>query len=668
MSKALAILLVLLTGTSAFAAQSTRDVEAYTDGFAAMLQGEWRTALTEASEAGEVSRDVIQWHRLRSGGGDFDAVQRFLERRADWPGLQYLMRRAERHLPFGTRADEVIAFFADQPPQTGHGAVALVGAYRAKGMVEEEKAAAIEAWLTHRFSEIDEALLLSLHKDTLKPHHEDRLDMLLWRGARSDAERMLSRVSAGWTKLAEARTALRESRSGIDAYVEAVPEALADDPGFMFERMQWRARKGRNADAIEIFLSLGADALGEPERWAGWRRSFARSEMRAGRIDAAYQLASEHGLESGSHFADLEWLSGYLALTYQDDPAKALKHFLRFRGAVATPISLGRAGYWEGRAHEALGDADTARLAYLFGSEYHTSFYGLLAAERVGRAMDPALAAPVPLPDLANAGFAASSVFEAAQLMIAAGQVTLAERFLTHLTESLSEEDVARLGAWVLEQGQPHIAVMIGKRAAQRGIVVPFAYYPTADLGLLENPVSEELALAIARRESEFDPTVTSHAGAKGLMQVMPQTARAVANYLEISYSSDRLIEDPAFNARIGTAYLDEMMALFDGNPVMVSAAYNAGPGRPIRWMQRNGDPRDGDIDIVDWIEHIPFDETRNYVMRVTESLPVYRARLTGEVSEIAFVEELIGMPGHERQAVKGDFIRPQPRPTPLTD
>ncbi|MEM9970739.1 MAG: lytic transglycosylase domain-containing protein, partial [Pseudomonadota bacterium] len=376
----------------------------------------------------------------------------------------------------------------------------------------------------------------------------------------------------------------------------------------------------------------------------------------------------ENGLDSGSAFADLEWLAGYIALTYQEDGEKALGHFLRFRGAVETPISLGRAGYWEGRAHELIGDAEAARLAYLFGAEYQTSFYGLLAAEKAGRPMDPALAAPVPPADLENAGFAQSSVFAAAELMLAAGQLTLAERFLTHLTETLAEDDIARLGAWVIERGEPHLAVMIGKRAARRGIVVPFAYYPLADLGVRDNPVSDELALAIARRESEFDPGVTSHAGAKGLMQVMPATARAVADYLDIRHSDERLISDPAYNARLGTAYLDEMLARFSGNPVMTAAAYNAGPGRPIRWIRDRGDPRRGAIDIVDWIEHIPIDETRNYVMRVTESLPVYRARLTGRVGPLAFTDELIGMPGHARQAVKGEYVRPKARPTDTQD
>ncbi|MEP3698264.1 MAG: lytic transglycosylase domain-containing protein, partial [Marinomonas sp.] len=185
---------------------------------------------------------------------------------------------------------------------------------------------------------------------------------------------------------------------------------------------------------------------------------------------------------------------------------------------------------------------------------------------------------------------------------------------------------------------------------------------------VIDMPVQEELALAIARRESEFDPVVKSGVGARGLMQLMPATAKAVARYLQIPYSRDRLTSEPAYNARLGTAYLDELMEIFDGNIVMVSAGYNAGPGRPIRWMKTRGDPRRGEIDIVDWIEHIPFNETRNYVMRVAESLPVYRARLTGEVAPLDFSAELIAMPGHERKARKGEFKRPVPRPPILID
>ena len=649
-------------------AQTTREAEALSRAFDAMKAGDWYGSLRTAEGINPVARDIIEWHRLRARQGDFDSVLRFLDRRPDWPGLSYLRQRAESTLPLSARADDVIGFFSGAHPQTGAGAVALIAAFRAKEMNADAETEALHAWLTHRLSEADQTKLLTWYGRALAPHHAARIDMLLWRGADQDARRMIPLVPNGWAELANARLALRADKNGVDGLVAAVPKALTDHPGLLFERMQWRARKGRNDGAIEIMLAQSPDQLGQPDRWAGWRRSFVRSEMRAGRTTQAYKLASVHGLQAGSSFADLEWLSGYLALTYQKDPKTALGHFLRFRGSVDTPISLGRAGYWEGRAHEALGDAENANLAYAFGAEYQTSFYGLLAAEKVGRPMDPALYAPVPFPDLTNAGFAESSVFAAALILDAAGQKTLAKRFLTHLTESLSEGDIIRLGAFVNAKKEPHYATMIGKRAAAFGITVPFVYYPVTDLGVDPMPVPTELALAIARRESEFDPIVTSGVGARGLMQVMPATAREVAGFLEIPYDADRLLADPVYNARIGTAYLDELMTVFDGNMLMVSAAYNAGPSRPLGWMRERGDPRRREVDVIDWIEHIPFNETRNYVMRVAESLPVYRARLTGQPQRMNLSQELILMPGHSRAAAKGLLVRPKARPALLTD
>jgi soluble lytic murein transglycosylase len=649
-------------------AQTTREGQALARALDAMRAGEWYAALRTAEGINPVARDIIEWHRLRARQGDFDSVIRFLDRRPDWPGLDYLRERSESALPLAARPEDVIAFFNGAHPQTGTGAVALISAFRAKGMEADAEAEALHAWLTHRFSDADQTKLLSWYGRALAPHHADRLDMLLWRGADSDARSMIPLVPRGWAELANARLALRADQNGVDALVVAVPEDLADHPGLLFERMQWRARKGRNDGAIEIMLAQSPDKLGQPERWAGWRRSLVRTEMLAGRTTQAYRLAAGHGLTTGANFADLEWLAGYIALTYERDPQTALGHFLRFRGSVDTPISLGRAGYWEGRAHEALGDADTARLAYSFGAEYQTSFYGLLAAEKAGRPMDPALYASVPSPDLSNASFAKGSVFEAALLLDAANERALAERFLTHLTESLSVDDIVRLGAFVTARDKPHYATMIGKRAASFGTTVPFAYYPVTDLGVDQMPVPRELALAIARRESEFDPFVTSGVGARGLMQVMPATAKEVAGFLEIPYDGDRLLNDPAYNARIGTAYLDELMTVFDGNILMVAAAYNAGPSRPLRWMDERGDPRRGEMDVIDWIEHIPFNETRNYVMRVAESLPVYRARLTGQPQRMNLAQELVAMPGHTRSASKGEVIRPKSRPALLTD
>lgn len=611
----------------------------------------------------EIRQIIGEWQRLRAARGTFDDALRFLETNPDWPGLALLRKSTEASLPIGRRSADVIRFFDGAAPQTSYGARALAAAFRSQDNLRAAEDRTILTWRTMLLTEEDETVLLSVYGDVLKDHHEARLDMLLWRGATQNAERMLPRVSDGWKKLAQARLALRANLKGVNALIDRVPKSLKADPGLAFERMQWRARKRRGSDAIEMIFAASPDALGQPARWAGWRRSFARTEMRAGRTERAYKLASTHGLSEGSHFADLEWLSGYIALTYKKDGKQALEHFLRFRGAVETPISLGRAGYWEGRAHELLEDKEAARLAYAFGGEYQTSFYGLLAAERASLPMDPALRGTASYPPWQNAGFVETSVFRAARYFVETGQRNQGEQFLRHMTETLSPEEIGSLGDFALAANEPHLAVMIGKQAARRGIVVPRAYYAVTSLGLFQEPVPRELSLAIARRESEFDPSVTSGAGAQGLMQVMPSTARAVARDLNIAYDRSRLLNDPAYNARLGAAYLDELMELFEGNVIMTAAGYNAGPGRPIRWMSQRGDPRRDAIDIVDWIEHIPFDETRNYVMRVAESLPIYRAQLTGQVRPLAFSEELVARPGHTRQAMKGEFIRPRPRP-----
>jgi len=649
-------------------AQTSAQIAAFERATAAMRDGDWVAAQRAASSAGPIARDIIEWHRLRAANGTFSDAQSFLSRRSTWPGLKLLRRKMEPLVFLGASTDEALAYFDVDPPQTSSGVRALLQAHRSKGNTAEAGALAVHAWLTMILSASDEAAIFSEYKSILETHHTARLDMLLWRGARQNAERMYPRVSKGWATLAKARLALRANKKGVDRLIAVVPKSLQNDPGLAFERMQWRARKGRNEGAIDLMIAASKGDLGRPTYWAGWRRSFARAEMRKGNTKLAYSLASTHGLTEGSHFADLEWLSGYLALTYQKDGKKALSHFLRFRGAVETPISLGRAGYWEGRAHDLIGDTESARLAYSFGAEYQTSFYGLLAAERIGKPMDPALTGQTAYPGIRDTSFANDSVFIAAQYFIGTGERNLAEQFLRHMTETLSPQDIGSLGAFLMAENEPHLAVMVGKEAARRAIVVTSAYYPLASLGQPHMPVPRELALAIARRESEFDPVVQSGVGARGLMQLMPATAKAVARDLQIPYDRDRLTSDPYYNARLGTAYLDELMEIFDGNVVMTAAGYNAGPGRPIRWMNQRGDPRQGAIDIVDWIEHIPFDETRNYVMRVAESIPVYRARLDGQTAPVRMTELLTARPGHQRSAMKGTFLRPKSRPQPLTD
>ena len=324
-----------------------------------------------------------------------------------------------------------------------------------------------------------------------------------------------------------------------------------------------------------------------------------------------------------------------------------MQHFKNHRAAIKSPISRGRAGYWIGRTYEALGETDAAATSYADGAQFQTSFYGLLAAERGGLQTDPDLAGSEEFPDWKSSDLAQRDLFEAGLLLQASGELNLAERFWTHLAESLDRTEASQLGKAAIDIGQPHLAVMIGKRVARRGITLHAPYYPLHPLIDEDLPMAPEMSLAIARRESEFDASVQSGVGARGLMQIMPGTGREVAKSLRRVgvHTTERLITDPFYNAKLGATYLSQLAGRFNGNVVLMSAGYNAGPSRPRRWMQLFGDPRKArdKFDVIDWIEHIPFRETRNYVMRVTESLPIYRARLREDALPIPFSAELSG-------------------------
>lgn len=609
-----------------------------------MRNGRWNEALEMAARDGQAARDVIEWHRLRRGRGTSKEVMDFLRRNPDWPGLAYLAEKSEDAMSDASVEDR-LAFFKMFAPQSGTGALARAAALEASGQDEAAKAAIVSAWRTMALSDAEQSAFLKRYGALLKPHHEARLDRMLWEGWKVNALRMNPLVSDGWKALARARIALRDRVGNPNGLISKVPASLADDPGLAYERFEWRMRKGLRDSAIELLLatSTSAESLGEPDFWAPRRRDMARRAMREGKHDQAYRIASTHFTETGRSFADLEWLSGFISLRFLDKPDTAVRHFTRFRTDVFTPISVGRAGYWLGRAHEAAGNAEAAKTAYALGATYQTSFYGLLAAERGGFAFNAALAGYRPEADWQTADFTKSSVHKAAVMLLAAGEGWLSERFWTHLAESQSETSLHLMGKMLTDLGQPHIAVMLGKRAAQAGLEIAAPYYAVHPVAAADHPVAKELVLAIARRESEFDHRVVSPAGARGLMQVMPGTAQEVARELGIRYRKSDLTSDWSYNSRLGSAYLARLSREFDGNAVMMSAGYNAGPSRPSRWMRLFGDPRKGEIDVIDWIELVPFTETRNYIMRVTESLPVYRARLGKNPHPVPFSQELTG-------------------------
>jgi soluble lytic murein transglycosylase len=609
--------------------------------------GNWAEAAAAAQGAGEIGQAVILWQQLRAGVGLLGDYEAFIARHPDWPGLPLLREKGEAQLVQTSDPARIIAYFGSEAPRTGAGAVALVAALQAQGQVGAAETEAMRAWAQLKFRAEDETALLRLTPEMLDLTHDLRLDNILWDGGRiAEAERMLPRVSEDWRALARARMGLRADKDGVTALIAAVPEALKDDPGLACERFAYRMRRDNYPDAAALLLERSTDAasLGRPAVWAERRALLARLEMRQGAAQTAYAIASSHHLTGGSDYSDLEFLAGYIALRKLDDPDRALQHFIRLENAVATGISLARAHYWQGRAWEAKGNGAEAEAAYQRAARHQSAYYGQLAAERLGLTLDAALLADEPpAGDWRSAAFAQSSVLAAALLLADAGDRTLAKRFMLHLGESLDATGLAQLAEAALARGEPHIALLVGKAAAERGVILPRAYYPAPTFVPDDLAVSRALALSITRRESEFDPEAQSSAGARGLMQLMPGTAQKEAKELGLTYALSKLTEDPGFNVALGASYLAEMAAEFGPSIALIASGYNAGPGRPREWIRRFGDPRSADVDVVDWVESIPFAETRTYVMRVAESVVIYRARLKGVAGPVRISAELRG-------------------------
>lgn len=637
--------LILCVLSGPLAAQTLRETapRPLASAFLAMKRGDWERASQLAMRDGPAAATLIEWYRLRAGNGTAGEVLSFLETYGHWPDLKLLRMRSEKPLSSLPR-DQLIAVFREEPPQTGRGALLFAEALIQAGEHGEAQAEIVLAWRSFKLSAQDHDIFVERHGELLKPHHIARLDMALWRGLSGDVERMLPLVDEDHRILAKARLGLRSGARNAGELIETVPEALQGDPGLAYERFLWLLGRGRTGEAIKLLYERSeAQTLGEPARWAGWRRNLARRMMREGEPKLAYRIATNHGLVEGSSFSDLEWLAGYIALRKLDDPALALAHFEVFREAVWTPISLGRAGYWQGEAHAALGQLEEAKADWSEGAKHQTSFYGLLAAEKAGIGPDVSLKGAEYFPAWQDAEFAKSDLKQVISLAIAMDNLWLAERFMLHMAEGLDRKELGQLGNMVDDLGAPHLGVMLGKFAARKSIVLPAPYYALHPMQKMDLPVTTEMALSIARRESEFDPVVVSGAGAQGLMQLMPATAREVARGLKVPHDPAAVLSDWRYNVKLGSAYLAELGQRFDGNVIMVAAGYNAGPGRPVRWRKQFGDPIAGKVDMIDWIEHIPFNETRNYVMRVAESMPIYRARLGKEILPQPFSKELLG-------------------------
>ena len=623
---------------------------------------DWTDAYAIAAGADPLTADVLTWLRLRAGDATFAEYQAFVTENPTWPGLDNLRAASELTIDASDDPAMIIAWFADNPPQTGEGAVILAKALTAAGQVDTADAVLRAAWINLRLTQEGHDGMIAEFGDQLARYHVARTDELLWLSRRTEAERMLPLLPEGQRALVNARLGYLSRANDLLLRIAAVPADLSQDAGLAYDRYSWLAGCGERTDAVALLLdrSTSPAALGEPFRWSGWRRVLARWEMREGRAEQAYELASRHYLTDGESYADLEWLAGYLSLTYLGDPTQALGHFENALRVSGGPISVGRMQYWIGRTYAVKGEIDLAATAYGAAADHQTSFYGLLASEKLGRPLDPALAG-------ATISWHGEAVFDddltrAALMLLAGGERGAAVTFFAHLGQTLAEDSLAALGQYLSDIDEEYYTLLLAKTAVTRGIVIPTIYFPLHDLAQMDLPVDASLALSIARRESEFNIGIGSPVGALGLMQVMPATAEEVAGDLGLPYSKPRLTSDWEYNATIGAAYLAYLTEEFGPTPVMIAAGYNAGPSRPKRWIDERGDPRLLEMDVVDWIEHIPFRETRNYVMRVTESIPIYEARLSGIAGPVRFTELLLGS-----KPLLRPLARPAPQPSPAS-
>jgi soluble lytic murein transglycosylase len=666
LARAIALTLALWTtgpgGTPPLAAQGSADAQAFRSATGLAAAGDWDEAMAAVQGASPVTRDLLTWMRLREGrdaGASFGACQALVAARPHWPGMDRLRSRCEEVMPPDIAPGAVMAWFAAETPRTGEGAVHLARAMAAQGQSAQAGEMLSRVWLEVGMTAEGHAAMIAAFPDLLAPLHQDRTEAMLWRERTGDAERMLPLLPPDRRLLAEARIAMIRGADDRHTRVAAVPAALRGDAGLAYDRYTRLAAAGDFSDAAELLMARtdSAEALVQPFRWAAWRGQLARWAMREGRPRDAYAIAARHHLTTetaGEFLADLEWVAGYVALRYLNDPGLALRHFATMEGVVAGPISVSRASYWRGRAEEALGDP-AARDSYARAARHQTAYYGLLAAERLGLPLDPALAGGESFGDWRQGAFLQTDLAAAMLLAVTAGRQNEAILFALKQAQGLDRTGIGQLGQMLIEMGEPFYALTVAKEAANRDIVIPSIYFPIHPMAQQSMPVEPALALAIARRESEFNTGAGSPVGALGLMQLMPATAEEVAGDLGLPWDRARLTADWPYNVTLGTAYLAYLQGQFGLAPVLVAAGYNAGASRPRTWMTQRGDPREDSVDVVDWVEHIPFAETRTYVMRVTESIPVYRARLSGQTGAIGITAILRGAPSVPRPPLRPD-------------
>jgi soluble lytic murein transglycosylase len=581
-----------------------------------------------------VARKLVLWASIDSAPDRLAFAQLDQARRDlwGWPRAARRQAAAEKQLEAQAMPPQaVIDWFKGQDPATPEGAMALAAAYRASGQLDKARALIRHFWRDEVFEAEPQRAMLARFGDLLTADdHIRRTDMLLYGQQGPAARDMIALLPPDQQELARARIAFREGEPRAELIIEHLPPNLQDDPGLNFERARYLLHQRDGVLALGFLGRLPTHPPGDAAGSAVWivRRGLIAAALGTGNYKAAYQAAADNGLQSGVDYTEAEFYAGWLALTKLHDAALADQHFAHIEQAGSSPITVARALYWRGRAAEAAKDPIGAQDLYAQGARYITTFYGQLAAGRAGvSAID---IGHDPVPTAADrARFEGRDIVQAARLLAQIDDRELLRTFVLSADDNLpSAEEYALLVDLARGYGEQDLSMRVARAAAQRGYVLPDRGYPILRV-MADAGADPAFVLSIARQESNFDPWARSNVGARGLMQLMPGTAAVVARRMGMSFSAERLY-NADYNMRLGSSYLGRMVDDFGGSYVMAAASYNAGPNHMPDWTAACGDPRTGSGDPVDFIECIPFSETRNYAMRIMETMEVYRARLNG--------------------------------------
>lgn len=589
----------------------------------------------QAAISDPVARKLAEWVILRSDNNNvsFERYRTFISSNPSWPSQTFLRRRIEAALWDDRRDDATVwSWFENDSPISAKGKLALAKVMISRGDRANAERLVREAWRNEGMSEDTESAVLDQFGALLNAgDHKARMDALLY-GTEQEAGgmRAAKRLGSGHVALAKARIAANKKASNLRSLLEAVPRELHGDPGYMFAKIQLLRREEKFNEAAQLMMSAPKDPgrLHNLNEWWVERRLLARKMLDVGEHRSAYMIARDAALPTRDIYkTEQEFTAGWIALRFLKDPSVAAQHFARIGVGSVNPTALARAGYWQGRAAEAAGQAQQARAAYGRAAEQSTSYYGQLARAKLGLPQLELNAAP------RGRGSERLEIVRAVQLLYDLDERELAIPIFGDMGENGDPEALAGLGELTARYSDARGMLLLGKAALNRGLPFDHYAYPVTGIPSFKQigpEVEPSVVYSIARQESAFNPAVVSPAQAYGLMQVTPDAGRYVCKRAGVSFDLNRMKNDSVYNAMLGAAELGGLLEDYRGSYILTFAGYNAGRGSVKKWIERYGDPRDPKVDAVDWVEQIPFSETRNYVQRIMENLQVYRARFGG--------------------------------------